>query len=130
MKTLKTLNQLTFDDICGIGTKAKYKQFILTYSNGYVTLYYKNKYINTFMTYSNAIGEIKKEIKEEIAEHDINELLKMSLDTLHNFLTDKEIEKIIAYEKLKNDTDKKHGKINKFLMNEIKEYFIYRLVRK
>lgn len=127
---MKTLNKITFDDICGIGTSGKYKQFTFDYSHGYVTLYYKGNYINTFMTYSNTIGKIKNEIKNEIAEHDINELLKMSLDTLHNFLTDEEIEKIVAYEKLKNDTDKKHGKINKYLMNEIKEYFIYRLVRK
>ena len=57
----------------------------------------------------------QKEIKNEIAEHDINELLKMSLDTLHNFLNDSEIEKIIAYNNLKNDTRKEHAKINKYL---------------
>ena len=127
---MKTLNALTYDDILGIGTSAKYKKFTLDYSHGYVTLYYNKKYINTFMTYSNAIGKIKKEIKNEIAEHDINELLKMSLDTLHNFLNDSEIEKIVTYNTLRNDTDKKHAEVNKYLMNEIKEYFIFRLVRK
>jgi regulator of replication initiation timing len=126
---MKTLNALNYDDILGIGATAKYKSFTFDYSHGYVTLYYKGDYINTFMTYSNAIGKIKKEIKSEIAEHDINELLKMSLDTLHNFLSDSDIEKITAYNRLKNDTDRKHAKINKYLMNEIKEYFIYRLVR-
>ena len=126
---MKTLNALNYDDILGIGTTAKYKNFTFDYSHGYVTLYYKGNYINTFMTYSNAIGKIKKEIKNEIAEHDIEELLKMPLDTLRNFLSDSDIEKIISYNRLKNDTNKKHIKINKYLMNEIKEHFIYRLVR-
>jgi hypothetical protein len=83
------------------------------------------------MTYSNNITKIKAEIKAEIKKHDIKELLNFSIDSLKNngFSSD-EIEKMTSYVNLKNDENKKHKDINEYLMNEIKEYFIFRLVRK
>jgi hypothetical protein len=130
---MKKLNKLNYNDIFD-GVNFSYKNFIGFYKNGYVTLYYKNKdsYINTFMTYSNNIEKIKNEVKNEIKKHDIKELLKMSIDTIKNntSITDEEIEKLYSYVKLENDKNKEHKKINKYLMNEIKEYFIFRLVRK
>lgn len=130
---MKQLNKLNYNDIFD-GVNFSFKKFIGFYKNGYVTLYYKNKdnYINTFMTYSNNITKIKAEIKAEIKKHDIKELLKMSIDTIKNniSITDEEIEKLYSYVKLENDKNKEHEKINKYLMNEIKEYFIFRLVRK
>ena len=124
---MKTLNAINYDDLySGCGVTCKYNKFTILIHNGYFTIYYNKHVIDAGCLYSNAIGKIKEEIKNEIAEHDINKLLKMSLDTLHNFLKDSEIEKIVAYNNLKNDTDKKHAKVNKYLMNEIKEYFIFR----
>ena len=129
---MKKLNQLSFyNDFIGSPCKASYKKdFSFFHSNGYVTLYYKDKYINTFMLYSNSWNKIKNEIKSEIKKHDIKELLNFSIDFLKNNFNDDDIEKIYSYCKLQNDKNKEHEKINKYLMNEIKEYFIYRLVRK
>lgn len=130
---MKQLNKLNYNDIFD-GVEFSYYDFIGFYKCGYVTLYYKNKdnYINTFMTYSSNISKIKAEIKAEIKKHDIKELLKMSIDTIKNntSITDEEIEKLYSYVKLDNDKNKEHEKINKYLMNEIKDYFIFRLVRK
>lgn len=129
---MKQLNKLNYNDIFD-GVNFSYKNFIGFYKNGYVTLYYKNKdnYINTFMTYSNNIEKIKNEIKNEIKKHDIKSLINYSIDSLKNngFNAD-EIEKLYSYVKLENDKNKEHKEINKYLMNEIKEYFIFRLVRK
>ena len=124
---MKKLNTLNYDDILLNVTMAKYKQFAVTYSNSYVNIYYKGVCINTFMTYSKNISKIKTEIKNEIKKHDINELSKMSLDYLKTFLSNMSIEKITAYNNLKND---KMDKINKILINDIKEYFIYRIINK
>lgn len=124
---MKKLNTLNYDDILQNVTMAKYKQFTVTYSNSYVNLYYKGVCINTFMTHSKNISKIKTEIKNEIKKHDINELTKMSLDYLKTFLSSISIEKIISYNNLKND---KMNKINKILINDIKEYFIYRIINK
>ena len=126
---MKKLNVLNYDDIFS-GCNFAYKNFSGYYKSGYVTLYYKNDYINTFMTYSNNIAKIKNEIKTEIKKHDIKELLNFSIDFLKNNFRDSDIEKIYSYVKLQNDSNNEHEKINKYLMNEIKEYFIYRLVRK
>lgn len=130
---MKTLNTLSFyDDFIGIPCEASYKKdFTFFHSNGYVTLYYKGKYIDTFMLYSNSWNKIKNELKNGINTHDIKSLLNYSIDKLYNmgFSTD-EIEKISSYIRIKNDTEKKHKEVNKYLLNEIKEYFIFRLVRK
>lgn len=130
---METLNTLSFyNDFIGIPCKASYKKdFQFFHSNGYITLYYKNKYIDTFMLYSNSWDKIKNEIKNNINKHDIKSLMNYSIDTLYSMgFSSDEIEKIASYIKIKNDTEKKHKKINKYLMNEIKEYFIFRLVRK
>lgn len=132
---MKTLNEMTLNDILGgCGVHCKYKDFIILYCRGYVTLYYKNKdnYINSFMTYSNNIGKIKNEIKNEIKKHDIKSLLNVSIDTLKNcygFKND-DIEHIASYYNIMNDKNKKHKKVNEYLLNEIKEHFIFRLVRR
>lgn len=130
---MKTLNTLSFyNDFIGIPCKASYKKdFSFFHSNGYVTLYYKNKYIDTFMLYSNSWEKIKNEIKNSINKHDITSLLNYSIDTLYSMgFTYDEIEKLSSYIKIKDDTEKNHKKINEYLLNEIKEYFIFRLVRK
>lgn len=129
---MKKLNKLNYNDIFD-GVHFSFKNFIGFYKNGYVTLYYKNEdnYINTFMTYSNNIEKIKMEIKAEIKKHDIKTLLNFSIDSLkNNGFNDDDIEKIVSYVKLQNDENEKHTKINNYLKNEIKEYFIFRLVRK
>lgn len=126
---MKKLDTLNYNDLSS-GCNFAYKNFSGYYKNGYVTLYYDNDYINTFMTYSNNIGKIKNEIKTEIKKHDIKELLNFSIDFLKNNFSDSDIEKIYSYVNLQNDKNNEHKKINKYLINEIKEYFIYRLVRK
>lgn len=130
---MKTLNTLSFyNDFIGMSCKASYKKdFTFFHSNGYVTLYYKNKYIDTFMLYNDSWNKIKNEIKNNINKHDIKNLLNYSIDKLYNMgFSNDEIEKISSYIKIQNDTEKKHVKINNYLLNEIKEYFIFRLVRK
>ena len=130
---MKTLNKLSFyNDFIGLQCEAKYKKdFSFFHSSGYVTLYYKNQYIDTFMIYSNSWEKIKKELKDGINMHDIKSLLNYSIDKLYKMgFSSDEIEKIASYINLQWDTEKKHEKINKYLMNEIKEYFIFRLVRK
>ena len=131
---MKTLNTLSFyNDFIGIPCKASYKKdFTFFHSCGYVTLYYKNQYIDTFMIYNNySWHKIKNEIKNNINKHDIKNLLLTPIYKLYDMgFSYDEIEKIDSYCKLQNDKNKKHEKINKYLMNEIKEYFIFRLVRK
>lgn len=129
---MKKLNKLNYNDIFD-GVEFSFKNFIGFYKSGYVTLYYKNKdsYINTFMTYSKNITKIKEEIKNEIKKHDIQYLLYAPVNSLKdNGFNSDDLERLISYVNLRNNENKKHEKINKYLMNEIKEYFIFRLVRK
>lgn len=125
---MKTLNTINYNDLfSGCGVTCKYKKFTILIHNGYFTIKYNNREIDCGCLYSNAIGKIKTEVKNIMNQHDIKYLLTLSIDDLKNngFSSD-DIEKLFSYEKLKNDTDRKHAKINKYLMNEIKEYFIYR----
>lgn len=124
---MKTLNELTFNDISsGDVINAKYRGFDILYHNGNISIYYKNKYINGLILKSNNISEIKTCIANEIKKHDIKCLLRMSHDDLHSFLSSDEIEKLYSYCRISEDKDTEHKKINKFLLKEIKEYFIYR----
>lgn len=127
---MKTLNTITLNDILSGGAvNCKYRGFTVLYHNGNVSIYYKNKYINGFIITSKNISEIKTRITKEIKKHDIKCLLRMSHDDLHSFLSSDEIEKLYSYCKISDDKNTKHKEINKYLLNEIKEYFIYRLVR-
>lgn len=128
---MKTLNKITLDDVCK-GINASYKKdFTIYYIYGNCRLFYKNNYIDSFCIYSKTVQGIKKEIKKNIAFHDIHELLKMPIDYIksNSSIKSDSIEKLYSYCVLKNDTDRKHKKLNEYLLNEIKEYFIYRLVR-
>lgn len=126
---MKTLNNINYNDLySGCGVTCKYSKFTILIHNGYFTIKYNNHVINDGCLYSNTTGKIKNEIKNIVNRHDIKHLLSVSIDTLKNsgFSSD-DIEKLFSYEKLKNDTDRKHKKINSYLMNEIKEYFIFRI---
>lgn len=126
------LNGLTSNDIYnGNGIKCSYKDFDILLHNYNVTISYKNKFINSFIVSCSTVKAIKNEIKKELNKHDIKTLCNMTLDELRTFLNSDEIEKINSYVKIKYyDNDKKHKDINNYLLNEIKEYFIFRLVRR
>ena len=127
---MKTLNKITLNDILSGGAvNCKYKGFIILYHNGNVSIYFKTKYINGFIVTSKNISEIKTRITREVKKHDIKCLLKMSLDDLNSFLSSSEIEKIYSYCRISNDKNIEHKQINKYLLHEIKEYFIFRLVK-
>ena len=127
---MKTLNTINYDDLFGgCGCICTYKGFTILIHNGYFTIKYNNHEINGGCLYSNTIGKIKNEIKNICNMHDIKALLNVPIDTLKNrygFNAD-DIEHIASYYNIKNDTKKEHAKVNKYLLNEIKEYFIFRL---
>ena len=130
---MKTLNTINYDDLySGCGVTCKYKGFIVSIHNGYYTIEYNKQEIDCGCLYSNTIGEIKKELKNEVNHHDIKALCNMSINTLKNgfgFKT-KDIEKIDSYVNIKYyNACKNDKKLEKYLLNEIKEYFIFRLVR-
>lgn len=122
---MKKLNNITFNDLLCCGFEATYKNFKIKYCNSNVNIFYNDKLISGFICTSRKVYELKNCIKNEIKKHSINDLLKMSVDTLKTFLNDNEIEKLTSYAILKNSTV--YNKTDKlYLMNEIKEYFIYR----
>lgn len=127
---MKILNEITLNDILSSSAvNCKYRGFTVLYHNGNVSIYFKTKYINGFIITSKNISEIKKCISKEVKKHDIKCLLRMSFDDLNSFLSSSEIEKIYAYCKITNDKNIEHKQINKYLLHEIKEYFIFRLVQ-
>ena len=123
---MKTLNNITYNDLySACGATCTYKNFTVLIQNGYYTIKLNKKYVDGGCLYSNTIGKIKNEIKNEIKKHNINDLLKMSIDTLRAFLSFDEIEKLSSYIKVKNSTV--YDKATKaYLMNEIREYFIHK----
>lgn len=129
MKTVKNLNAVTFDDSCE-GFETTLKKIKVVYQNGYCNLFYAGKNINTFLPSRSSLAELKKSIRYFVNLHCVDFLKNQSVDFLKNQSID--FDKIIAYcnlaHHLKNKTYKNKSDII-YLMNEIKNYFIFRLCK-
>lgn len=107
-----------------------YKGIDIFVNGEYVTLKYKNKFIDSFVCHYNNIKELKTLLKMNVNRHDIKALCKMPYNEIKTFLKASEIERLNSYFNLKHEKPiaKANKELNKYLLNEIKEYFIFRLV--
>lgn len=131
MKTVKNLNAVTFDNFCE-GFETTFKKIKVVYQNGYCNLFYDGKSINTFMPSVSSLAELKKSIRYFVNLHCVDFLKNQSVAFLKKEFSEKGVNKIMSYCFLSHALKIKSYK-NKndvvYLMNEIKNYFIFRLCK-
>lgn len=121
---MKKLNTVTFSDIVN-GFECSYKKFVVTFYKGYVNVFYNGKNIDTFMCTTLEVSALKNKIKFECNLRDINFVKKLTTTDIKKYFSHpQEVEdKIISYCNLQYMHKTKNID---FLLNECKNYFIYR----